>query len=423
MNPNSVEAKREQLVKLNTDAQALIAKATAEARDLTEAEKKTVDSLTAQFQAADQDIKRAELLEAQNAALAQVQPRKTASAEAHRSPIVAADDSGNWGFKHVGEFLQSVRNAKSGYMDPRLVKNAATTYSGEGANADGGFALPPDFRVGVQKLMNTPDNLFALLDTSIVTPNFTVTVPVDETPPWTTTGIAAAVVAEGVAPAQKKPILKQVVTSLSKYGVLAPVSYEMLSDGTQIAGYLQNKCADAIRWQLNAATFTALTGSGSKLTTPKNGEAVSAPANITSIQKMFYNAWVNGWGARGVWLVNPFYLTVLQNYVLGQIPVFMPAGGMSNAPYATLFGRPVIFSELCTATGTEGDIVFFVPDTIYGISKSDGLRVDVSTEWAFDQDVVAYRFFQRAAVKSKFSAVITRPDATTASNIVTLAVR
>ena len=37
--------------------------------------------------------------------------------------------------------------------------------------------------------------------------------------------------------------------------------------------------------------------------------------------------------------------------------MYIPAGGLSEKPYATLFGRPVIPLEQCNAAGEVGDII------------------------------------------------------------------
>jgi hypothetical protein len=41
----------------------------------------------------------------------------------------------------------------------------------------------------------------------------------------------------------------------------------------------------------------------------------------------------------------------------GGVPVYLPPGGLSHAPFGTLMGRPVMPLEFCETLGTEGDIV------------------------------------------------------------------
>jgi HK97 family phage major capsid protein len=443
-----IQTLREKAENLQAKSEEILNKAAAENRELTAEENATLDDQRGIFAKTMAEIDRREAIQAQAAMLSQKTARKAepvtpagvtspspagATAVALPSdpggvtitrPITAGgDDSGHWGFKKgFGEYLRAVAAARNGSVDPRLVKNAVSTYSGENTGADGGYALPPDFRAGVNKLLDTPRNIFPLLD-QLQTPNFTVTLPMDEDPPWSSSGLVAQQLAEGGQLTPQKPVLKQLAIPLQKYGDLAYVTEEMLADGTLIGPYIQQKCADKIGWKVNAAVFNALMSSGSKITTTKGATGAGAPPTLINVQAMYVNIFVNGFQDQAVWLANPALITTFQGYTIGNWPAYLPPGGLSNAPYATLLGRPVIFTELCNASGSEGDLVLFAPKTIYGLTKTDGLRTDVSIHMAFDQDLTAYRFFLRAAIKSKFSASITRPDATTASNIVTLQTR
>ena len=430
----TLEELRAKAAAIHAKSQAILAGAQAAGRSLTADEARIIDSNTTDFNATMADVDRQVIVEAQAAALAKPQARitsdvtnatvvpVTAATTSTRQVITAADDSGTWGFKHIGDFLNSVKNARNGHIDPRFVKNAVSTYSGEGTNADGGYALPPDFRAGVTKLLDTPEALFPKLD-QLTTPNYTVTLPIDEDPPWSASGLAAAQVAEGASLTPVKPVLKQLAISLVKYGDLAFVTEEMLADGTLIGPYIQRKCADKIGWKLTAAVYAALLGSSGRKTSSKGSTGAGLPATLANLQTMQVDSSVGGFAQRGIWLANPAYMPVLQGLTIGNWPAYLPPGGLSATPYGTLWGRPVMYSEACSAIGTEGDIMFVVPDQVFGVSKSDGLRADTSIHFAFDQDMTAFRFYVRAAIKHKWSAVITRPDTTTASSIVTLAAR
>ena len=52
------------------------------------------------------------------------------------------------GFQHFGEFLMAARAAgtQGGSVDERLMAAAASTIATESSGADGGFAVPPDYR-------------------------------------------------------------------------------------------------------------------------------------------------------------------------------------------------------------------------------------------------------------------------------------
>jgi glycine cleavage system H protein len=63
-----------------------------------------------------------------------------------------------------------------------------------------------------------------------------------------------------------------------------------------------------------------------------------------------------------VWLINQDVEAQLMQMAMavgtGGVPVYMPAGGASQSPFGTLFGRPVVPIEQCSALGDVGDIVF-----------------------------------------------------------------
>jgi HK97 family phage major capsid protein len=71
-------------------------------------------------------------------------------------------------------------------LDQRLLA-AATTYSSEGVGADGGFAVPQEFRTAIWQKVMGEDSLLSRCD-QLVTGSNNMTVPADETTPWDTTG-------------------------------------------------------------------------------------------------------------------------------------------------------------------------------------------------------------------------------------------
>jgi len=67
-------------------------------------------------------------------------------------------------------------------------------------------------------------------------------------------------------------------------------------------------------------------------------------------------------------------------------PAYLPAGGLSNSPFGTLFGRKMIFTENAAAMSAQGDITLCSPSSVDG-SKAEGVRPDVGRSIFFAQMV------------------------------------
>jgi len=102
--------------------------------------------------------------------------------------------------------------------------------------------------------------------------------------------------------------------------------------------------------------------------------------------------------ANGVWLVNQDVDTALESLSavvgVGGVPVWLPAGGLAEAPNARLKGRPVIPVEYAATLGTVGDIVFWDP-TQYVVIEKGGIQAASSMHVAFITDEMAFRVIYR----------------------------
>ena len=79
----------------------------------------------------------------------------------------------------------------------------------------------------------------------------------------------------------------------------------------------------------------------------------------------------------------------------GGVPIYMPAGGLSQAPYATLFGRPVIAIEQAATLGTQGDIIYADLSGGYILAEKGGIQSDMSIHVQFIYDESVFRFVLR----------------------------
>lgn len=96
------------------------------------------------------------------------------------------------------------------------------------------------------------------------------------------------------------------------------------------------------------------------------------------------------------------------------------SGSVASAPAGTLLGIPIVVTEKCPALGTSGDLIL-ADCSFYLIAEKNGLRVDQSRDFKFQNDQMAYRAIKRVDGKVWLSSAITpRAGGSTVSPFVTL---
>lgn len=440
---------KDKLLDLNEQIQVVQAKADAENRDLTEDEEKDITGLFNEFEATEKEIERRDRIEAQNKKLRQSVGRQTEpqhvdaqnqapqqSTQTHtqrpaRTPrIESLHDKGKWGFRDFGEFAQCVAQANprmNGAVDPRLrdIRNAPTTYGNEGTGADGGFAVPPDFRSNIMKKVMGEESLLSRTD-QMTTSSNSITFPKDETTPWQTSGgLQVYWEGENSQLTQSKPQLKDETLRLNKITALVPMTEELLQDAASMNGYLNSKVPDKMDFAINLAIIQG-TGVGK----PKgilNADCLVSVAKDSSTSpvqpadtlryKNITAMWARMYApsrSRAIWLVNQDIETQLMNMEFptttgaSAIPAYLPPGGLSDSPYGRLLGRPVIPTEACNTLGDQGDIILADMSQYLTVTKVGGVRSDVSIHLWFDYDTTAFRFIMRIGGQPWWSSAIDR---------------
>ncbi len=144
--------------------------------------------------------------------------------------------------------------------------------------------------------------------------------------------------------------------------------------------------------------------------------------NLSKMYSRMYGPWRTG----AVWLINQDIEPQLQqlNHPGDSRPVFMPPGGLSVAPFGTIYGKEVVPTEACKTIGDLGDIIFVNLQQYMTVTKTSGIRAETSVHLWFDQDITAFRFILRVAGEPWWNSVISRLNGTnTLSAYVTLAAR
>jgi HK97 family phage major capsid protein len=459
---NEIEKLRARLTELHEISKGIQAKADAEKRDLTVDENKELDAVMVEFDQVEADIRRRERIQAQEQRLATPQPR---AAAAH-NPIAGnvppslqhqPGDNGlrntnlrtleerqRWGFQNMGDFCRAVRGAviNPSSMDQRLIQNAAlSTMGSEGVAADGGFAVPPEWRSEIAELVAGEESLLGRTDQQRVTGN-QITFPVDETTAWQTTGgIQAYWDAEAATMTQSKPQLKGLDLKLHRLTALVPVTEELLEDAAAMAGYVVRKAGEKLAFKVTDAIING-TGAGQplgimnapcKVAVAAEGSQTAATVHGRNIVKMIARMPAGSYN-RSVWLMNqdvlPQILTLgvevtkADGTVAGGGALYLPPNGLATTPaYGLLMGRPIVITEACATLGTTGDLIL-ADLSMYLTAVKGAVRSDVSMHLWFDQNTTAFRFVVRMNGQPWLSAPIARKSGSnTLSHFIALATR
>lgn len=347
------------------------------------------------------------------------------------------------GWRSFGEFAHGViaGSLPGAQPDERLLRATLSTFGSEGVGADGGFAVPPDFRDTIKEELEGEDSLLPRTDQLISSTN-NLTVPKDETTPWQTTGgILANWIGEGSAITQSKPSLETINLKLHKLAVLVPITDELQMDAAALSGWLSRKAPQKINFAINLAIIQG-TGAGQPLGILNAAHTVSVAKTASQLADTFlaqnviamYARMYAPWRRNAIWLINQDLEPMLHTMSLSGktitgadatgygSTVYMPANSLSNSPWATLYGRPVIPTQACETLGDKGDIFFAsLKDGYVTVQKTSGIRTESSIHLWFDQDTTAFKFIMRIAGQPWFNTTISpRDGSTTYSAFVTL---
>lgn len=456
----TIQAHRDRQAELTEAQTTILATADAEGRELTVEEGQQLDELSAEFDRLDNEINRRARAQTQFEAITASAGRQADPDPTPDEPIAAATPSvrnaapsarvpaaprisanGNYGFRNFGEFALAVRNANptfGGQPDQRLVKNASlSTYGNEGSGADGGFAVPPDFRSEIMTKVFGEDSLVGRTDRQVTTSN-QISVPIDMTTPWDSSGgIQAYWTGEGSAITQSKPSLQNVTVRAHKLAALVPITEEMSEDAPFIDGYLRRKVPEKLDFVISNALVRGdgvakplgfLNGPCLSTVAAESGQTADTIV-AANVLKMFAAMPISS-RSTAVWLIHPDAEPQLPLMTIGQMPVYVPAGGLSGSKYGTLLGRPVIPHQVCETIGDVGDIMFVDFNQYLTLTKTgggrdaNGMRAETSMHLWFDQDAIAYKTTIRIGGQPWWSTTTAMRDGSfTQSPFVALAAR
>lgn len=396
-NPYDLETK---LVDIQAKTEAIWKQAEVQGRDMTTAEATEFDTLTAEFKATEEQLKRQRNFDEMNSTFRGTGRRTTpegpgssrgdrdasgtgaldatARAQMQRQPYQGrrfvelfghADRSD---FKSPEEFISIVANNQ---FDPHLIRAEGMR---EETGSTGGFLVPVQFardildRALEQSVMwgrvrVEPMTTNQLSISSFGSNDHSTGKPCGLQPEW-----------EGEAQTFSEQVarVRAILLKAQKCGVLVPFSVELGEDSPNFAASLQTAVSEAIAWGIDD-TILQGTGVGQPLGILNSSVTVSVAKesgqladtilyqNIVKMYARLHPASVTS----SLWLTNPSTLTQLLTMA---VPVKNVAGtenvGGSWLPVLTeqsgtysLLGRPLLLTEKAPTLGDKGDIMLVDP--------------------------------------------------------------
>ncbi len=437
-NEQAIETLKARKVELAAASETIFAAHDEAGTDLTDKELETVEANAAEITKIDRQIQARELSVQLNAGAGR---RTVAEPGAGARPagsgarvIVSPRDQARAGFTNFGSFARAVRNHYAGNVTEEVtrLRNSASTYGNEGIGTDGGFLVPPGFSSTIWQKVQAEENLLNRC-APLITDGNSMMIPKDETTPWQTSG-GVQVYWEGEAqsPTASKPTFEMGALRLAKLMALVPISEELLQDSSGLESWLMVKAPGKMAAKINTAIIAG-TGVGQPLGIIPGGLAVgasvvqvsketsqpSATVWFANINKMWARMYAP-WRRNAVWLVNQdvepqlegmaFVGNGLTPTAASSTPAYWPPGGIADAPYGRLKGRPVVPVEACSALGSLGDIILVDLMQYWALTKAGGIQTDTSIHLYFDQALTAFRFIFRVNGQPAWSSTITRQN-------------
>ena len=292
----------------------------------------------------------------------------------------------------------------------KLAPHGKTGEMQEGDDEQGGFLVPTQF---IAKLLKITLEASIVRERAQYIPMQTnsVSMPAVNVSTHATTffgGITVYRPAELGSKVISKPDLGLVTLTLHKLIVMCQVTDELLEDSPiSIEPILTDMAGQAIAAQYDE---DFLMGTGVNMAVGclnvANPSLIQESRNLAGAIRYddIVDMWTRLWPAahgRAIWVCSISAQGDLMRMVFPTagtpIPVYLPAGGLSAMPYATLMGRPLLVTEKLPVLGTMGDIGL-IDLTQYMIGgKSAGLvpKADVSMHLYFAYDAQAFRYVLR----------------------------
>ncbi len=414
---------------LATEARDLVALITEADRDPDEKEQARLDEIKAELETRDAELDK----RAKEAKLAEpfaarddvhIVPAQAIDREAEaRGGFLPYDEGG------VADFALAVYQsmAPGGVIDDRL---KAAVHQEVGSATGDSFMVPAEMSASIFELATEQSDFFAKTLQETTSKN-QITKLVDDTTPYGATGIQAAWRAEGVQMTGSNLDTEANDLKLNELFAFATATDELIEDAPLLNGRLQRGASRAIAWKLDEGIFrgngsgqpAGFLNSAALVAQAKEGSQVADTVVAANVLKM-YTRMITASINSAEWVANPDIMPQLSTMTIGDQPVYLPPGGLTQSPHGILMGRPLMFSQHCNTLGDQGDLIFVDFKGYHTAKKASGVKFAVSIHLRFDFNEQAFRWVLRVGGQPILDAVVAAQfGSNTMSHFVTLAER
>ena len=341
----------------------------------------------------------------------------------------------------LGEQLKAVYVAATHphQTDDRLKAQKAVLGASQGIPQDGGFLVQQDFADEIFRLAHEQSNIIGRTRQIPIGANSNGLImnAIAETSRATGSrwgGVQAYWAAEGDTATATKPKFRQMEMKLNKLIALMYATDEILQDTTALGAVATQAVSEEISWTVENSLFrgtgagqpAGIIGHAATVSVTKETGQTAATIVAQNVMKMYARLWSRS-RANAAWFYNqdiePQLMAMDLPVGTGGVPVYLPPGGLSQSPYGTLLGRPMIPVEYASTLGTVGDLILadfsqYVTITKGGVIAAESMHVQFLT------DQMTYRWTYRVDGQPAWNAALTPANGSnTLSPFVTLATR
>jgi HK97 family phage major capsid protein len=208
-------------------------------------------------------------------------------------------------------------------------------------------------------------------------------------PTVTATSTSGSVAAAGTI-SESNPTFSSITLGAEKYGALVAVASELVSDaGFNITSYIAQQLGTSIGLKANSVLTTKLTAAADEVVT--GGTGVSGAASYENLIDLVYGI------ADGARVLPGLGFQMSKTGIAAARKLKDDSGAYiwtnSAVPGqpATLLGYPVYENPNVAAVATGAKSVLFGHLPSFKVRVAGGIRVDQSSDYAFNTDTVTYR--------------------------------